>query len=137
MEEKDTNPASTQNGAETTKPDVKEAPTVNMPKNEPIVRNQRFSNINRVEAIEGNLVIRTNQVRQVGDKQVGIRDTFIPLERAENVVAGWKNVMTALMRNGDAGWMELGEIISEYEARIKEAKEWRFKHNINPEERAL
>lgn len=111
--------------------------THNMPKEEPMVRCQRFSNINRIEAINGNLVVRTNQFRQVGDKQVGIRDTIIPLERAESRLKNWKDIMLSLMRNGDRGWMELSEIIEEYEARIKEAKAQRFKENVNPNERAI
>ena len=100
-------------------------------------RGQRFSGVRRVEAVLGNIVVRTDPTHQAGDKQAPLRDHIIPLERAEAVMNNWKNIMAALMRAGDPAWKELGEIVSDLEARIKEAKEYRHKNNINPTERAI
>lgn len=102
------------------------------PKEAPSVRYQRFSNIARISHVRGNLVAYTSAGRQLGDRQAGIRDTIIPLHRAESRLDNWRQVRDSLARNGDLGWVELGEIIEEFEARIKEAKEYRFKHNIDP-----
>ena len=114
-----------------------EVPKAEPDKKEFVARGQRFSGIKRIEAVLGNLVVRGDPSHQAGDKQAPMRDHIIPLERAESVMGNWKNVMQALMRAGDPSWMELGEIISELEARIKEAKAQRFKENVNPQERAI
>ena len=102
---------------------------------------QRFSDIHRLEMHDGFIVLKAKGSRQYGDKQNlekdAVRDKlFTPRQASEWANVAEETALRLAMLGDMLGSAELSDICKDLRAKVKEAIEWREKHNMSPDEKA-
>lgn len=98
---------------------------------------QRFSDVQRCEMKDGFIIIRAKHTEQFGDRHGGknMRDRIMTPPEAYKWVERAEGMAMKFMAMGEPlVSADLTEIANELRVRIREAIEWREKHNLSPVE---